>query len=353
MHRPLVYALAIAAMGRVPAHADGALEEVSAGNTPHAQGSSSSTWIADRLAGIWEPGDAWQVRLDVTGTRYLHTSASDMLLASLSVEYDPSAHWILRLAAGGSPPSTAASTTSLQAQDLLGASITADAKLETSSSSVSGSAWLGYETASDSALETSAIISVSATQFDSRQDIMSVQGRNGQMVTLAQLRTFCASHPCMNGIGSALDGQSSNVVQLVLGAGISEQLFQDTDVGLDGSYYLYDKDPTQVGTLSVTRAAQTAGAGGGIGIVPVLYSVLPSLAHRFGPLMAMAGVSYSKYVDALGYDATAILRIQYKLAFGGDRRLKLWTKFTGSRDVDQRNATSKAGSATLGLQYAW
>src|SRR5512140_2756355 len=116
MHRPLLYALAIVAMGRVPARADGALEEVSAGNTSHVQGSPSSTWIADRLAGIWEPGDAWQVRLDVTGTRYVHTSASDMLLASLSVEYDPSTHWILRLAAAGSPPSTAASTTSLQAQ---------------------------------------------------------------------------------------------------------------------------------------------------------------------------------------------------------------------------------------------
>ena len=43
MHRPLVYALAITAMGRVPAHADGALEEVSVGNTPHVQGSPSST----------------------------------------------------------------------------------------------------------------------------------------------------------------------------------------------------------------------------------------------------------------------------------------------------------------------
>jgi hypothetical protein len=355
MHRPFVYALAIVALGRMSAHADGALEEISAGNAPHAQGAPSSTWIADKLAGMWEPGDDWQLRLDVTGTRYVATKASassEVVLANLSVEYDPTPHWILRLAAGGSPSSTAASTTSVQMQDLRGTPITADAKLETSSSSVSGSAWLGYETAGDGAVETSAITSASVTQLTSRQDITSLQGRNGQMVTLDQLRTTCTSHPCANGLGAALDGQSANLTQLVLGAGISEQLYQDTDVGLDGSYYLYDKDPAQAGTFTVTRAGQTAAAGG-IGIAPVLYSVTPSLAHRFGPVMAMSSVSYSEYVEALGYAVTATLRIQYRRALGGSRRLKLWAKLTGSRDVDPMSAVSKAGAVTLGVQYAW
>jgi hypothetical protein len=353
MRRPLVHALAIVAVGRSLAHADGAIEEIAAGNAPHTQGSPGATWIADKLAGIWEPGDDWQLRLDVTGTRYFHTKASDLLLANLSVEYDPSAHWILRLAAGGSPSSTSNTTMAVQVQDLLGSPITADAKLETSSASASGSAWLGYETVGDGAVETSAIVSASVTELASRQDITSVQGRNGQMLTLAQLRAFCASHPCASGLGNALDGQSASLLQVALGAGVSEQLYQDTDVGLDGTYYLYDKDPAQVGSFSVTRAGQTAGAGGGIGIAPVLYSVMPSLVHRFGPVMAMSGVAYSKYVDDQGYDVTATLRIQYKLAFDGDRRLKLWGKLTGSRDVDQAHATSKAGSVALGMQYAW
>lgn len=353
MRCPLVYTLAIVAFGRLPAHADGVAEEVSAGNVPHIQGSPGSTWIADKLTGMWEPGDDWQLRLDVTGTRYMTTKASDVLLANLAVEYDPSNHWILRLGAGGSPSSTADSSMPVQLQDLRGTSITADTKLKTATASASGSAWLGYETAGEGAVETSVLFSASVTELQSLQQVTSVRGRNGQMVTLDQLRTFCMSHPCAGGLGSALDGQAASVGQLVLGAGLSEQLFQDTDVGLDGSYYLYDKDPTQVGYFSVTRAGQTSLAGGGIGLAPVLYSVMPSLIHRFGRVMVMSSVAYSKYVDAQGSDVTATVRLQIKLAQGGDRRLKLWAKLTGSRDVDQMNTTSKAGSAALGVQYAW
>lgn len=341
--------LAILAAGCSLAHADGVIQEVSAGNAPHTQGSPSSTWIADKLAGIWEPGDDWQLRLDVTGTHYLGDQAGDLVLGNLSIEYAPTAHWNLRLAAGGSPSSKSHATTAVQLQDLRGNPITADAKLATATASASGMAAVGYETAGDGALEVGATVSASVTQLDARQDLTSVQGRNGQAITVDQLRTFCASHPCMNGLGSALDGSLASVRQLVLGAGLSAQLWQDTDLGVDAAYYLYDQDPTQIGTLSVTRAGQT----GGIGIAPVLYSVMPSLVHRFGPVMAMAGVAYSQYVDALGTDVTATLRLQYKLALDGDRRLKLWAKLTGARDVDSMNATSKAGSAALGVQYQW
>src|SRR5712672_598677 len=112
--RRLVYALAIVAVGHALAHADGAIQEVSAGNAPHTQGSPSSTWIADKLAGIWEPGDDWQLRLDVTGTHYLGEQAGDLVLGNLSLEYAPTAHWNLRLAAGGSPSSKSHATTAVQ-----------------------------------------------------------------------------------------------------------------------------------------------------------------------------------------------------------------------------------------------
>ena len=349
--RRLLCAIAIVTMGRAPAHADGAAEEISAGRAPHTQGTPSSTWIADKLSGLWEPGDDWQLRLDLTGTRYFDTRASDVTLANLAVEYDPDTHWILRLAAGGSPSSTSGSTSVVQAQSAAGAPITGDASIETSSSSASGSASLGYETAGDGDAETSAVVTATVTALDSVQQITDVQGRRGQVFTLSLLRAFCASHPCPGGLGGALDGEPASVHQLVLGGSLSEQLYQDTDVGLDGSYYLYDKDPTQVGYVSITRSGQAA--GGGLGLAPVQYSAMPSLIHRFGPVMAMSSVAYSKYVDNQGHDVSATLRIQYKLAFDGDRRLKLWAKLTGSRDVDQMNATTEAGSISLGAQYTW
>jgi hypothetical protein len=349
----LLCALAIIAIGRTPARADGAAEEMSAGNSPHTQGSPSSSWVADKLSGLWEPGDDWQLRLDLTGTRYFDNKTSDVMLGNLAVEYDPDAHWIMRLTAGGSPSSTATAMTAVQGQSAPGASITGDATLKTTSSSASGSVGLGYETAGDGDLETSGLVTASVAQLDSVQQITAVQGRKGQTLTLAQLQAACAAHPCANGLASALAGQPVSVHQLVLGASLSEQLYHDTDVGLDGSYYLYDQDPTQVGYLSITRSGQTAGAGGGLGIAPVLYSVMPSLIHRFGPVMAMSSAAYSKYVDQQGYDVSATLRVQYKLAFDGDRRLKLWAKLVGSRDVDQMGTTTKAGAASLGAQYTW
>jgi len=351
MQRPAVYVLALVVAGQSSARADGVVEELSAGTSPAPEGAQAPSWLTDKLAGIWEPGDDWQLRLDVSGTRTFHAQASDLAVASASVEYDPDAHWSLRLAVGGSPSSTSESTMLVRAETAMGNAAAGDAAVLATSSSLTGSAWLGYDTAGDGAAETSIIASASAISLDSQQQITSVTGRRGQELSLDELRAFCAGHPCAAGVTGALAGASTRLGQLVLGAGVSETLYQDTDLGLDGAYNLYDKDPTQVGAFSPTRAGQTL--GGGTGIAPVLYSVTPSVAHRFGRIMAMSSVAYSRYVDGQGYALDATVRVQLKLAYDGDQRLKLYAKLTGSRDVDAQAAVSKAGSLGLGVQYAW
>jgi hypothetical protein len=348
--RPVLCAVALTAIVPAAARADGLSEEVSAGTTPQTQATASASWLTDKLAGTWEPGADWQIRLDLAGTHYFHIKASDLLLANLSVEYDPDPHWIFRLGAGGSPSSTADSTLRVQAQNALGTPVTGEAASTAASSSLSGSAWLGYETAGDGDAETTVSLSATATALDTRQQITSVRGRNGQTLTLDELRMFCASHPCGDGLAAALAGTPATLHQLVLAAGVSEQLFRNTELGVDGSYFLYDQDPTQVGSFSLTRAGQTTG---GIGIAPVRYTAVPSLIQRIGPVMAMTSVAYSKYVDDQGWALDATLRIQLKLALDGDTRLKLWAKLVGSRDIDQMNAVTKAGSVALGAQYTW
>ena len=69
--------------------------------------------------------------------------------------------------------------------------------------------------------------------------------------------------------------------------------------------------------------------------------------------MALTSLSYGKYADELGYNVTPSLRLQYKFELDDDRRLKVWIKASGSRDVDQLGAVSKSGSLATGLQYTW
>ena len=79
--RTLLVTIALAAL-HTRAYADGALEELSAGTVPQTASTPQSTWLADKLAGFWEPSEALQVRLDVTGTRTSESKgdASDILL---------------------------------------------------------------------------------------------------------------------------------------------------------------------------------------------------------------------------------------------------------------------------------
>ena len=334
--------LVLAALFRV-AHADGALEEVSAGSVPQTSTSARSTWLADKIAGMWEPGEAWQIRIDLTGTRV--SSTSDVLLATVGVEYDPDGHWMFRVVGGGSPSARSVSTTPVQL-----ATTQENAQLQSDASSVSGTASAGYDTAGAGDLEMTALVIANATRFEAQQQITSVDTRDGQTMTAQQLRDFCATRPCATRLAGLLDPQSSTLDQVSIDAALSAQLYRTTDVGIDGTYYLYDKDPATLGS-SVGVGRTTTGAA--IGIAPLQYTVAPSLIHRFGALMTMASVSYGRYVDQEGTDLTATLRVQYKLKLGADRRLKVWAKLTGSRDRDQMNALSSSGSLALGTQFSW
>ena len=168
-----------------------------------------------------------------------------------------------------------------------------------------------------------ATLVATALSLASDEQVTDVSGRGGQSYTIDQLRAFCASRPCAGGLSAALAGTATRLGELVLAASVSEQLYRDTDVGIDGAYYLYDQDPTQTGTYSITRAGQTS-LGGSLGIAPLAFRVGPTVSQRLGPLSATAAGGYSRYVDGLGWAADATVRVQLKIDTGELQRLKLW-----------------------------
>lgn len=351
--RGLLVAIALAAL-RSRARADGALEELSAGSVPQTASSARSSWIADKLAGIWEPSEALQVRLDLSGTRTSESkaSASDILLLNLGVEYDLDTHWTLKLMAGGSPTSTSSTTSSVEIHTATSV-IQGDTRVQAEASSMSAGAWAGYDTDGDSNFETSALLSVNETRYDTLPQLASVRSKSGLMVTPQQVRDSCAANPCSPALVAAIAAQPTTLYQLVIDGTLTEQLYKNTDVGLDGAYYLYDKDPTAAGYSTTVGLGRSTIGSGVIGIAPFQYAVAPSVIHRWGQWMALTNLSFGKYVDELGYNLTPSLRLQYKFKLDDDQRLKLWIKASGSRDVDQMGAASKSGSLATGLQYTW
>ena len=359
MRTPLV-AFAAVAVAAGPARADGALDELSAGNTPQTASTPQQSWVSDTLAGYWDATERWQLRADFTATRdYTKTPSStglgdpgDILLANLSVEFDPDESWSLRAVGGYSPSSTLQTSSSLPLRTMTGSTETATAALNSTSSSLTGAAWAGYDSTSIE-FPTAVTAVATANDFHMQQQITSVDLPGGQMMTDAQLQTYCMTNKCSRELRGALDGQMSQLAQYILEGNFSQTLWKTTDVGVDAAYFLYSQDPTKVGYFSAGALGRSSSFGGGMGIAPYKWNVVPDVIHRFGGVMVMASLSYGQYVDSEGNDMTATLRVQWKIKLDRTKRVKLWGKVTGSQDVDSTNAVAYSASAALGAQYTW
>jgi hypothetical protein len=360
MRRTILLALLLA---RSPARADGAFDEVSAGSVQQTATSPRSAWSADKLGAMWDPSDAFQLRLDVTGTHAFGANPSstapfgdsggNVLLANVAGEYQPDDHWSFRLGAGGSPTATTSTSTTVPFATMTSAgTVDVDAKLGSTGWSAAGTGSVGYDTAGGGELELATVATATVNYFDTREDVSEVQRRDGQTLTTMQLADYCKTHTCSPQLESVLAAQTSKLVQTVLDGNVTAQVFRTTDITLDFAYYVYDHDPTQVGYFALASAGRSS-SGGGPQIAPLWFTVAPALVHRFGQLAVIGTFSYGKYVDNEGYDMTSNLKVQYRFKLGPEKRIKVWGKLVGSRDIDQTGAQILSGWAATGVQYSW
>lgn len=98
-----------------------------------------------------------------------------------------------------------------------------------------------------------------------------------------------------------------------------ERLFQVTELGVDGAYYFYDRDPTQVATISLTR-------------------------RRTDPDQRRNGNRAGAVQPDAERDPAARAR-------DGERRVQQVRRRPGLGG--RRGTVSKAGSVALGTQYTW
>ena len=338
--------------------ADSVSEEVSVGTTVATATNAATQWVSDRIAGSWEPNQRWRVELEMSATRSRSTeisaNASSGVGGSLAADLSPSSHWTLGAIVGWAPYVTKSSFARIEADGLPDGMVEADVNLVSSSWMMSVGLSAAYDSGGTGDFSTAASLRVGASYYDSEQSIVTVRDPDTlREYTTMELREDCEYYgDCSAELREGLWPQWTQVQQFTLGASVTETVYQDTDLGMDFEYYLYNQDPTQAGYFTMATV-DGGNLGEGISVSPMDYVLSPSIGHRFGDFAATGTLSYGKYIRDLGHDVTASLRVQVRLPLADDKRLRLYTKLTSSWDVTPEDLPRQSVSLALGGQYAW
>jgi hypothetical protein len=328
-------------------NADAVADEVSAGTTLATSTAPGSSWIANRLGAVWDVDDSFTLQVDFAVTRSSSTSTT----GSLSLSYAASDHWSLGVAASWVPASSSSSTATLVIEELEDDVILADAELVATTSSTSLAVSAGYDTAGDSDHETSVSLTLGVDHVQSQQAFGSIVDDLGMPLSIDDVRDYCADVVCDPEIEAALSPLWSQLSRFSINASVVQTEYRNIDLGLDATYYLYDKDPIEAGYFRLPGLGPS-NLGNGVAIAPLRYAVSPTVASKWGRLQGTLGVAYGSYLSAQGYELGANLKVQYKLPLG-DHALRLYSSLASSWNVDVVNDLTTSLSLALGGKYTW
>jgi hypothetical protein len=355
MRRSSVIALTLVVRAAA-AHSDDVADEIVVGTTVATPDSPAMESLGNRIAGTWDPNDRWSLALDISASRGRSTTissvASDAVMTSLAADYTANDHWSVRVTAGWSPRITSSSFATIEAEGLPGGMTEADVNLVSSSWMTSLGVSVSYDTAGGGDFEIVASGNARASYFESEQSIAALWDPSGELYTTDEMREQCATHLCSRELRDGLSPQWTQVRQFVVGASVSETAFDETDLGLDFEYYAYDRDPTEAGYFAIATV-DGGYLGDGMAVAPMRFAMSPSIGRRFGDISTSATLAYGNYIDDLGYELSASVRVQLKLQLDDDKRLKLYTRLTSSWDVPPDYTASQALSLAFGAQYGW
>lgn len=341
--------IALAAVAPHAAHADGVVEELSAGVA------ASSHWVSNRLAGTWDVDPEWQLQFDLSATRAGGGAAGRTYVGSLSAAFSPDPHWSLRFNGGWSPEVVSDVSVPVSIRGLPDGPPAPDAQLHATASWFVLGAGVDYSGAADDMHAVSASLAVGETYFRTHQEVVRVQDwtrPDGMTLSAMDAEAQCQATMCGPGASGMLLPQTAELGQFALNASVTDTVDRDTDLSLAASYYLYGDDPAKPGYFALatltarTRASATS--------TPLLRAALaPSVAHRWGALSASLGLGYTRYTSDREFDASAALSVQYRLSLAAPRQLTINARLETSAHGETRDRPTPAGSAALGMQYTW
>ena len=298
------------------------------------------------VAGTFEATDEWAVFATAQYTRDLATSTaeftvtgSNVLLFGLGASWAPSENLVTMLDLTGSPPTTQLNTTTVTVNGR-----SADAVVNAQTWSLGG-LWTGaWMSAGESNFESMVDVALGLTRFDVFQRMQVGSSGRAQLLRAACNTAVYQKVPLCR----LLTGASTPLLQGRLGGGYTATLFGSTDVSLSATYYLYDKDPDEVGFFSLVALGR-AELGNGVPVLPLQVSLKPSIAHRFGPLTLRVAYQLGLYQNGNGSNHV----FGGKLTWKTSRSLRLYLSLTGQFDTTQGEVVNPGGNGVLGALVSW
>ena len=358
-HSMAVLCLGILCADRAGAHS--VSNEVGVGTSQVSPRNPRSGFLYDRVSGVADASESVSLRFDLTLTHDDSTqptqgasfgdTGGNIFAGAVGVDWSPTEHFPLSAELDFSPKSTQSSDATVSF-DVGSISSNADALLKATSSALGFLVSGGYETAGDSDFESEANGYFSLTHYSTTQIVSDIATASGpidrQQIIAYCSRTLYLGQGCRE-IARALRAEPADLNQFRLAASFTETFVKDTDLTVGSAYYLYDKDPAQVGYFSIASIGRSVALGNGIAVAPLRFSARSDLAQKLGIFSAGIWYQYGQYVPGDGYGHSAGLKLQCKIT----KAIKLWTSGTWQRDYDAQDNGQTSTTFALGGRYSF
>jgi len=324
------------------------------------------TQVADQLTFRFDLNDDWTLKIGgaytydpasapATGATF-GTSSAQVVNALAGVDWDFTPRINLYLDAFVSPRSSQ-SFDSVVTVPIGPVVIPVDSLLDNATSSLGMTAGATFTIGGAEFLDSvvgGTLLDVSAgwTLLSTQQRVGAFVDRTGKPVSRSTIEAYCRAVPRAAGcrlLAPYLRGGEDTLNQFSLGAGLLQPVGGSTQLGLAGSLYLYDKDPTTAAFFTF-RAAQaaTGSLGAGFPLLPPSWSVSPSLQQDVGSWSFVPWYEFIGYASDLGQAHVVGLRVSLRV----DANWTLWVSGTAQWDllaasVDERSGRVAVAASTM------
>jgi hypothetical protein len=309
--------------------------EVGGGAARPSPAIAATGFLYQKVLGRWSPTQSvdlvglLRMTEDLAGSSRAGSfrSSGDLVgYAEVDTNVDITDHVSCGLGLNGSPPSTREVATTLRATTARGIATDENTLIRARNSSVGALAEIGYDSFDEKVphdIDVALEGSVAGTRFVTNQ---SVSGVEGQLPATSDAAVW------------------ASLLQVRTGGTVTVTIHDDTDVAVDGAYFIYDtKDPGNVGLFDVTAGGATTSFGAGVPMLPPRWSARPEIGRRFGSLSLRAFYQYSNLAIDGAYGHTGGGKVQ--VSFGN---LKVYA--TGSYRTDIfPDATAQTSMAGVGI----